>query len=180
MTGKYNIIYADPPWTYQDKALAGNRGAGCKYKLMTLDELGAMPIYDLAADNACLFTWVTMPKLDEYFNLMRAWGFKYKTCAFTWIKTNKKSGTLFWGMGRWTRANPEVCLLATKGRPRRISASIHSVIMAPIGKHSEKPDEARQRIVGLCGDLPRVELFARIKPEGWDVFGNEVAGSIIL
>jgi len=91
-----------------------------------------------------------------------------------WVKRNKKSPTWFWGMGRWTRANAELCLLATHGKPKRINAGVHSVIDTPIEAHSKKPDEARKRIVKLCGDLPRIELFARQKTEGWDVWGNEI------
>ena len=127
-----------------------------------------------------LFMWVTMPKLNECFELIKSWGFEYKTVAFTWVKRNKISPTYFMGMGRWTRANAELCLLATKGKPKRISASVHSVIDTPIEQHSKKPDEARKRILQLLGDLPRLELFARQKTDGWDVFGNEVEGSIEL
>ncbi len=124
--------------------------------------------------------WVTMPKLNECFELIKAWGFEYKTCAFTWIKLNKKSGTPFMGMGRWTRANAELCLIATKGKPKRINAGVRSVIMSPIESHSKKPEETKKRIVDLLGDLPRLEMFARQKTDGWDVFGNEVEGSITL
>ena len=177
---KYNIIYADPPWTYRDKALAGNRGAGCKYDLMTQDELKELPIDMIAADDCCLFMWVTMPMLQEGLDLVNAWGFTYKTNAFTWVKKNKVADTLFWGMGRWTRSNAELCLLATKGHPHRASAGVHSVIESKIERHSKKPDEVRNRIVQLCGDLPRIELFARERAEGWNAFGNELADSIIL
>src|SRR5258708_2920911 len=102
-----------------------------------------------------------MPKLNEVFDLIKEWGFEYKTVAFTWIKKNKKSDSLFWGMGRWSRSNAELCLLATKGKPKRINADVHSVIVSPIEKHSKKPDEVRERIIRLCGDLPRSELFSR-------------------
>lgn len=106
--------------------------------------------------------------------MIDAWGFVYKTIAFAWVKENKKSGGLFWGLGNWTRSNVEVCLLATKGKPKRINAGVHSVVMSPIGRHSEKPSEVRDRIVKLCGDVPRIELFARQEAEGWDCWGNEV------
>ena len=115
-----------------------------------------------------------MPKLNECFELISNWGFTYKTVAFTWIKKNKKSNTYFWGMGGWTRANPELCLLATKGNPKRINAGVHSVVDAPIQEHSKKPDEVRDRIVKLMGDLPRIELFARDSVDGWDVWGDEI------
>jgi N6-adenosine-specific RNA methylase IME4 len=121
-----------------------------------------------------------MPKLNECFEVIKAWGFEYKTVAFTWVKLNKKSGTPFMGMGRWTRANAEVCLLATRGKPHRISASVHSVVMSAIERHSKKPDEVRKRIVELMGDIPRVELFARERADGWDAWGNEITSDIIL
>ena len=171
---KYNIIYADPPWFYKDKALAGNRGACCKYAVMNINDIKNLPIKNISADNSILFMWVTMPKLNECFDVIKAWGFEYKTVGFTWIKQNKKSDSLFWGMGSWTRANAEVCLIATKGKPKRESAKVHSVIMSKIREHSRKPDETRDRIVELCGDLPRIELFARQYAEGWDCWGNEV------
>lgn len=172
---KYNIIYADPPWAYKDKALSGNRGACCKYSVMeTADMLNTFPIKRIAADDCVLFMWVTMPKLNECFELIKAWGFEYKTCAFTWIKKNKKSDSLFWGMGGWTRANAELCLIATKGKPKRESAGVHSVVLTPIEEHSKKPQEVRERIVELCGDLPRIELFARQQVDGWDSWGNEI------
>jgi N6-adenosine-specific RNA methylase IME4 len=169
---KYNIIYADPPWTYRDKALAGERGAGCKYNLMTLEEIQSMPIDQIAADDCALFLWGTWPLLGEALYTVGHWGFTYKTLGFIWIKTNPKSGTPFWGMGNWSRSNSEYCLLATRGRPRRVSASIHSVVHAAIRRHSQKPDEVRDRIVQLCGDLPRVELFARERVAGWDSWGD--------
>lgn len=177
---KYNIIYADPAWSYQDKALSGNRGACCKYPVMSIDDIKALPIQDIAADDCALFMWVTMPKLNEVFDVIEAWGFEYKTCAFTWVKRNKKADSWFWGMGRWTRANAELCLLATKGKPKRLSAGVHSVLDDRIMQHSRKPNEARKRIIELCGDLPRVELFAREKLEGFDVWGNELNNDLAL
>lgn len=172
---KYGIIYADPPWSYRDKALAGKRGAGCKYATQSMDWLCALPVKEIAADDCALFLWVTMPKLNECFRLISAWGFEYKTAAFTWVKVNKFAiYSWHWGMGRWTRANAELCLLATKGHPKRVSASVHSVIESPIEGHSKKPDCTRERIVELLGDLPRIELFARQRVDGWDAWGNEV------
>lgn len=171
---KYKIIYADPAWSYKDKVLAGKRGACCKYPVMSKTEICNLPVNKIADDDAILFIWVTMPKLDEVFEVIKAWGFTFKTCGFTWVKKNKKSDSLFWGMGRWTRANAEICLIATKGKPKRESAGVHSVIISPIEEHSKKPAEVRDRIVELCGDQPRIELFARQSTEGWDVWGNEV------
>lgn len=133
-----------------------------------------MPIKDISEDNCILFLWVTMPKLNECFKVIESWGFKYKTCAFVWVKNNKKSNSFFMGMGRWTRANAELCLIATKGKPKRISAGVHSIINTPIEYHSKKPDIVRDKILELCGDLPRIELFARQEIKGWDCFGNKI------
>ena len=173
---KYDIIYADPPWEYRDKALAGNRGACCKYKTMSIKEMCSIPVKNILNKHCFLFIWVTMPVLNECFKVINAWGFIYKTCAFTWIKTNSvNDNTLFCGMGNWTRANSELCLLATKGKPKRISASVHSVVIESILKHSQKPDEVRQRIIRLVGkDKSKIELFARRKIVGWDSWGEEL------
>ncbi len=173
-SGKYEIIYADPPWDYKDKALAGNRGACCKYPVQSHEWLLSLPVAQIAAQDCCLFLWVTMPKLNQVFEVISAWGFEYKTCAFVWVKRNKRSLDWFWGMGRWTRANAELCLLATKGMPKRMSAGVHSVIDDPIGDHSQKPRLVRKRIVELCGDKPRIELFSRESVKGWSCWGNNI------
>jgi N6-adenosine-specific RNA methylase IME4 len=173
---KHEIIYADPGWRYRDKAKAGSRGVDGKYKsTMSMDEIVDLPVQQIATDNAYLFLWVTSPLIGEIIQsgLMKHWGFKQKNVAFTWIKTTKH-GKLHWGMGNWTRANPEFCLLGIRGKPKRISCAVHSVVMAPIGPHSRKPDVVRDRIVELCGDLPRVELFARQRTPGWLAWGDEL------
>lgn len=171
---KYQIIYADPPWAYKDKASAGKRGAEYKYSIPSPDWLRTLPVPLIAAKNCILFLWVTMPLIKDGLNLIERWGFGYKTMGFVWVKKNKIKDSPFWGMGHWTRANAELCLLATKGNPKRISASVHSVVYSPIEKHSKKPNEVKNRIVQLMGDLPRVELFARQKTQGWDVWGDDV------
>jgi N6-adenosine-specific RNA methylase IME4 len=140
----------------------------------------ALPVADIADRDCALFLWATFPNLREAFEVITAWGFEYKTVAFTWVKRNKKSNSWFTGMGYWTRANAEICLLATKGKPKRIARNIRQIIDTPIERHSKKPDAARNRIVELMGDIPRIELFAREKFDGWDVFGNEVDSDIIL
>lgn len=176
---KYNIIYADPPWsfkTYSDKGKG--RSPEKHYNTMTKQSIQNLRICDIAEKDCVLFLWVTFPCLQEGLELIAKWGFVYKTVAFTWVKKNKRADSLFWGLGYWTRSNAEICLLATKGNPKRISKSVHSIIESPIQEHSKKPDMARDRIISLMGDLPRVELFARVKTEGWDVFGNEVENSI--
>lgn len=180
MNKKYNIIYADPPWQYKDKALAGNRGACCKYDVMTIEDIKALPINNIADNDCILFIWVTFPLLQAGLDTIKAWGFVYKTIGFNWVKKNKKSDSWFWGMGNWTRSNPELCLIGIKGKPKRLSAKVHSIIDTPIEEHSKKPDIARDKIIELVGDLPRIELFARQKANGWDVFGNEVESDIIL
>jgi N6-adenosine-specific RNA methylase IME4 len=174
---KYQIIYADPPWSYRDKAKAGNRGACFKYNTQSKEWIDNLPVKDISDDNCILFLWVTMPKLNECWDLIKLWGFDYKTVGFTWVKRNKVAPSWFWGMGRWTRANAELCLIATKGKPKRINAGIHSVVDTSIEQHSKKPAEVRNRIVELIGDLPRIELFARQKTDGWDVWGDEIETS---
>lgn len=107
---------------------------------------------------------------------MRSWGFQYKTCAFNWVKRNKKADSFYFGLGFWTRSCSEICLLGTKGNPKRVSKSVRQICDARIMEHSRKPDEIRERIVELCGDLPRIELFARQEYAGWDCLGNEIDG----
>lgn len=172
---KYSIIYADPPWHYRMYSKKGaGRTAESHYPTMTIEDICALPVGKLADKDCALFLWATLPQLWEAFSVIKAWGFSYKTVAFVWVKLNKKTPSLFWGMGCWTRANVELCLLATKGKPHRQSAKVHQVIATPIEAHSKKPDITRDKIVDLLGDLPRIELFARQRTAGWDVWGNEV------
>ncbi len=172
---KYKIIYADPCWNYKDKAHAGKRGVEYKYETMQLKDIQSLPINNLADKNCFLFLWGTMPLLPEAIETMKSWGFSYKTNGFVWIKKNKKQkDTLFWGGGSYSRANPEICLMGVKGKPKGISHSVHSVIESSIREHSRKPDEARERIVQLCGDVPRIELFARESIDGWDCWGDDI------
>ena len=171
---KYQIIYADPPWTYKDKASAGKRGASYKYPVQDQKWICNLPVPDIADNNCILFLWTTMPQLPNVFEVINSWGFKYKTCGFTWVKKNKIKDSWFMGMGNWTRSNAELCLLSVKGKPKRVNASVLSVVDTPIEKHSKKPDIIKDSIVKLCGNLPRIELFARQKTKGWDVWGNEI------
>jgi len=110
---------------------------------------------------------------------MLRWGFTYKTVGFVWVKRTKRN-RLHWGMGKWTRSNAELCLIATRGTPKRMSAAVHSVIEAQAAKHSQKPIDAYERIEALLGDQQRIELFARERRVGWDAWGNEAAGSDAL
>ena len=150
------------------------------YKGMPVEDICKLNVGSIADVNSILFMWATYPKLKEALQVIEAWGFTYKTIAFQWIKLNPKSGTPFFGLGRWTRGNTEPCLLATKGKPKRISPSVSQLIQAPRGKHSAKPAIVRNEIIRLVGDLPRIELFARENPKGWDVFGNEVKSDVNL
>lgn len=178
---KYDIIYADPPWRYEvwSRDTGLGRSAESHYKTMKKEEIERLPIRFLSKKNSVLFLWATAPCMTQAIDLIKKWGFTYKTVAFTWIKQNKKSDSLFWGMGYYTRSNAEYCLLATKGKIlERISKSVHSVIecdiISKIQEHSKKPDETRDKIIKLFGDIPRVELFARQYADGWDCWGNEV------
>ena len=177
--GKYSVIYADPPWHYRVWSKRGTgRSAESHYSTMSLEDIKALPVHLLAAKDCTLFLWVTFPLLKEAWPVLDAWGFTYKSVAFVWVKLNRKASTLFTGMGYWTRANAEICLLATRGHPKRANAGVHQVILSHIEEHSKKPEEARSRIVRLMGDVPRIELFARSRAPGWDVWGNEAVGSI--
>lgn len=178
---RYNIIYADPPWTIQTTSqVPSGRPNSLPYRAMRQVEIFGLDVRGIAQEDALLFLWATPPLLPEALYTMRAWGFEYKTVAFTWVKRNKKSEGWFWGMGWWTRSNPEYCLLGMRGNPKRLNADVHSVIDSPIQEHSKKPDEVRERIIRLCGDLPRIELFARERTQGWDAWGNEIESDVRL
>ena len=185
---KYDIIYADPPWRYQDKTCEG----ACEkhYQTMSVDEICVLPVANLAAKDCTLFMWATYPQMQEALKVIAAWGFKYKTIAFQWVKLNRNvqvnnftiatvqdilHKVCFFGLGRWTRGNTECCLLATKGKPHRENNSVSQLIFAPLTKHSSKPPEARDRIKTLLGGgMHSIELFAREQVEGWDCWGDEV------
>jgi len=169
--GKYNIIYADPPWEYY---MGGYKNQSQHYDTLSIDELKGMPMDDLAADNCILFLWVTFPVLDQVFDLIKWWGFNYSTVGFVWVKSNKSGQGYFTGLGYWTRSNAEVCLIATKGSIECKNHTISQIVYEPVGEHSAKPSIVRDKIIKLVGDLPRIELFAREKADGWDVWGNEI------
>ena len=133
-----------------------------------------MPVEKIADKDCVLLMWVTDPLLEKAFKVIDAWGFTYKTVGFTWAKSNKSNMGMFTGLGYWTRCNPEMCLLATKGKPKRVSKSVAQLVIDQRREHSRKPDRIRNDIIELCGDLPRIELFARQKTKGWDVWGNQV------
>jgi N6-adenosine-specific RNA methylase IME4 len=177
---KYQIIYADPCWQYKDKSKSHGGGAESHYPCMSIKELCALNVSSIAEDNSVLLMWVTMPMLEVGFEVIKAWGFKYKTCAFTWVKTNKDN-SIYMGMGRHTRANAEICLLATRGKGvAREHCDVKNTHLFPRTKHSEKPDAFRAMIEYLYGDKSRIELFARNKKERWSAWGNEVESDITL
>lgn len=148
---------------------------------MTLDQIKALPVRDLASKNCVLLMWTIDTHLEMALDVIRGWGFKYKTKGFNWVKLNQ-DGSPFTGMGFWTRANPEDCLLginfnedcllSTIGQPKRVAKNVRRLIMSPRREHSRKPDEVRDAIEQLV-DGPYVELFARHTKEGWDSWGNQ-------
>ena len=192
--GTANVLYADPPWKFEHHSRRGEgRAAARHYPCMDLDALKALPVGDIAAPDCALFLWVVKTMLPEALDLIRAWGFTYKTVAFTWIKT-RPSGREFMGNGFWTRGNPEQVWLATRGHPRRQSCGVRELLEDPcdwfedgpdaiyahLREHSRKPDEVRERIEQLMAPGPpgrdgRVELFARTAAPGWTAWGNQTA-----
>ena len=177
---KYQIIYADPPWQYNDTRAHDPAMGGILYDTMSTQALCRLPIQPIAADNCALLLWVTMPMLPDGLEVLLAWGFEYVTCAFTWVKQNSNSFGVYSGMGHWTNSNAELCLLGRRGRLERQAKDVKQILLAPVLGHSRKPPEIRERIVRLLGDIPRIELFARRKFDGWDCWGNEVESDIEL
>jgi len=185
---QFPVIYADPPWAYRKEPLndlGAARAVEKEYATMSPEEIAALPIAQLATPDAVLFMWATGPKLPQALSLMSAWSFEYRTIAFVWIKLTTKSNKPFFGMGFYTRANAEIVLVGTRGKGRkRIDAAVPQVVLdvydgpeeepiaAPVGAHSKKPDEVRQRIERLY-EGPRIELFARERIRDWTVWGND-------
>lgn len=176
---KYQIIYADPPWEYSNKVtgrINGNQpqgsGAHTKYKTMSMDDLIKLPIKKICHKDCVLFLWATVPLLPEAFLLMRSWGFKYKT-MLTWRKI------ISLGMGWWFRGQTEHLLLGVKGRIKAFRIQRANFIQCKSLKHSEKPEEFRE-LIDMTNLNPKIELFARKKTKGWDVWGNEVESDIKL
>jgi len=185
---KYQIIYADPPWAYRNM---GNIQATANehYSTMSNKDICNLKVNKISEENSILFLWATFPKIQEALDVIKAWGFEYKTVGFTWIKKNKNGGNFF-GVGWYTKSNAEICLIGTKGKSPKISNKISSIVESIREGHSKKPSIVRDRIVEFCGDIPRIELFARSNKEknlfgereldGWDVWGNEVDSDIKL
>jgi N6-adenosine-specific RNA methylase IME4 len=165
---KYQIIYADPPWEMQGGVY------NPEYPTMSVGAIKNLPIQEMSDDNCALFLWVLNSRLQEGLDVMEAWGFNFKTIAFCWVKTSQKTGMPNCRVGTFTLGGIEICLLGLRGKLKRQTLNIRQVLLQPRGRHSEKPEKIRNDIVSLYGDIPRIELFARQKTEGWDVWGNEV------
>ncbi len=171
---KYQIIYADPPWEWKTYSVKGRQKTSDRhYPLIHLEDLKELQVEGITDKDCILFLWVQDAHLGNALSLGKAWGFTYKTIAFIWDKQN-------FGMGYWTRKGAEVCLLFTKGHPKRLSGGVRQFVSEKATIHSQKPAIVREKIVQLMGDLPRIELFARRKVEGWDCWGNEVESDIEL
>lgn len=174
---KYNVIYADPAWRFsqginrrkdiRDK-FGTNEELSIQYPTMSDKEIIELNVADYANDNCVLFLWTTDAHLEVAIKAINNWGFKYKTVAFTW---NKKRGF----MGKWTVKQCEICLLATKGTAHKLLKSFKekSYLEENKTEHSKKPNEFRKRIERMFGDVPKLEMFARTRAEGWDAWGNE-------
>lgn len=188
--GGYAAIYADPPWhfkTYNEKGRKRSpdwkrfKGSpSMHYDTMSAEAIRALPVADLAADDSCLFLWICWPLLPEALALIEAWGFTYKTCGFDWVKAHagqldmlRDDNDVQIGMGYWTRSNSEVCLLATRGKPKRLKADVRQAIIEPRRQHSRKPDCVYGRIERLVAG-PYVELFARTTRKNWSSWGNQI------
>lgn len=175
----YDVILADPPWHFETWG-EGDRNVTKYYSIMATEDICKMFIP--AADNSVLFLWACWPKLKDAFEVIEAWGFEYKTIAWVWVKMNPNGFGFFTGMGYYTRANSEPCLLATRGKPLRVAdKGIQSLICSPVQEHSKKPVDQYRKIAALYPNKTYLEMFARRRHSSeWDVFGNQVEGSISL
>lgn len=171
---KYTVLYVDPPWRFLTYSKKGRKkSADNHYRTMTFPQIVNLPIKNICNDDSVLLLWTTDPFLEKSFEVVNAWGFQYKTMGFVWAKKNKVADSFFKGLGYWTRANPEYCLLATRGKPKRKSGNVDTLVIDRLREHSRKPDQIYNRIEELV-DGPYLELFARTSRPGWDSWGNEV------
>lgn len=180
--GPFGAILADCPWRFRNWSMSelaargerwARRNGRSPYDVMDTDAIGALPVRELAAPDCILFCWATYPKLEDALRVVKAWGFQYKTVAHTWVKQNPSRRGYHFGLGYWTRGNPEICLLATRGRPKRLDNRVANLIISPRRDHSRKPDEIYRRIERLVAG-PYLELFARQAYPGWAAWGNEL------
>lgn len=173
---KYGCLYVDPPWGFKNFSPKGEKkNPNQHYVCMSVDQIMALPVGELADRHCALFLWTTGPFLEASFRVAKAWGFKYSTTGFTWAKQNPSGQGWAFGTGYWTRANPEYCLLFTKGSPRRLATDVPELVVSPRGRHSEKPAEVPERIQRLVGG-PYCELFARAVRPGWTTLGLDLDG----
>ena len=170
--GKFGAILVDPPWHFKVWSFSDKSIAKQHYNTMDIEDIYRLSVKDVAAKDCVLFIWVIWPMLEHGLKAIETWGFKYKTCAFAWMKT-RANGNLAMGTGYWTRANTETCLLATKGHPKRINTDVMQAILDERREHSRKPDCIHERIERLVAG-PYLELFARQTRPGWISWGNEV------
>ena len=175
---KYNIIYADPAWSFGSKSYQdSNRDMidiqKSHYTTMTEEEISSLPVKNITKDDCILFMWVTDSHLKEALNVIKCWGFSYKTIGFTWVK-QYKTGSYCYNFSPYVLKSTEICLIATKGKLNKLKEknNIKGLVFAERTKHSKKPNEVRKRIEQLCKDLPRIELFARERVSGWDAWGK--------
>lgn len=172
---KFASILADPPWHFVARSDKGEARSAAQHYTTDREwhDIIALPVAQLAADDAVLFLWMVdwCPKLA--LEVIEAWGFAHKTTAFTWAKQNESGEGWHMGQGYWTRANPEDCWLATRGSPKRIHADVRQLIVHPVMEHSRKPDEIHDRIERLVGG-PYLELYARRERARWITWGNEI------
>lgn len=181
---RFDVILADPAWSFQTWSDKGkDRSPENHYRTMTIEDICQLPVGEIASPDAVLFLWVTFPTLFAYApRVIEAWGFEYKTQAFTWVKKNRITDSWFFGNGYYTRANAEPCLLCVRkgGRAPVQDRGVSSLIVAPVGRHSEKPEETYNRIERLYPGGRKVELFARKRRAGWVSLGNEVNHGVDL
>ncbi len=176
----FDVILADPPWHFKvwNEESGSGRSASKHYPVMSIEEICALPVNELRAGNCALFLWATWPTIFRYVPVvLKAWGFIYRTKAFTWVKTTK-NGNLAMGTGYYTRANDEPCLLAVRGSMPVADRGVLGTFLSPRREHSRKPDEQYEMIERLYPDRNYLELFAREKREGWSAWGNEIESDI--
>jgi N6-adenosine-specific RNA methylase IME4 len=170
----FGAVYVDPPWSFTTwSKTRQTRAASNHYAVMSLDDIKALPVADLAAPDCVLFMWAINSMLPQALDVIEAWGFTYKTVAFTWAKRTPSDSGWHFGLGYWTRQNTESCLLATRGKPKRRDCGVRELVVGERREHSRKPDAVAHSIERLV-DGPYLELFARETRPTWSAWGNQV------
>ncbi len=175
ITPRFGVILADPPWPFY----SNNRQHG-NYPLLPVAEIKGLGVARYAEDNCALFLWVTWPFLQEGLDVIKAWGFRYVTNAWTWVKKSKTNKAWHFGQGYYTRSNTEICLLGIKGKMKPTNRAVSNVLIAPITNHSRKPTQQYANIQALFPKAKKLELFARERQDGWHSWGNEVPSDVKL